>query len=311
MEGGSKSSQVETKSAPNEDDGSLSEIMKMIIDLCQESEKGITDRMLQISISGLNSSPLVRADAINKLLASGSIEICKTKDQLLYRTKKQLKSRGADEEEKIVYSIIEKAGNKGIWSRDIRQQSNISLTQLSKVLKSMESNNLIKSVKSVAASKKKVYMLYELEPDRSLTGGAWYHQQDHETEFIEVLRQQCLRFLVDKNKCSHTDREAPSKAPFVSSNEVCHYIKELGISNVELNCDEIENILDTLVYDGKVEKYVAANQLNKLYRALPSLGTSTGIMRMPCGLCPVIKDCYEGGPICPSNCLYLKEWLDL
>ena len=45
------------------------------------------------------------------------------------------------------------------------------------------------------ASKKKVYMLANLEPDRSVTGGAWYSDQDFESEFVEVLNQQCFIFL--------------------------------------------------------------------------------------------------------------------
>ncbi len=48
------------------------------------------------------------------------------------------------------------------------------------------------------ASKKKVYMLYNLEPDRTVTGGAWYSDQDFESEFVEVLNQQCYKFLEAK-----------------------------------------------------------------------------------------------------------------
>ena len=62
----------------------------------------------------------------------------------------------------------------------------------------METKKLIKSVKSVTASKKKVYMLYDVEPDRSVTGGSWYSGNEFESEFIEVLGQQCLRFLWEK-----------------------------------------------------------------------------------------------------------------
>ena len=50
------------------------------------------------------------------------------------------------------------------------------------------------------ASKKKVYMLYNLEPDRSITGGAWYSGQDFESEFVEVLNQQCFKFLQQKGE---------------------------------------------------------------------------------------------------------------
>ena len=33
-------------------------------------------------------------------------------------------------------------------------------------------------------------MLYHLEPDRSVTGGAWYSDQDFESEFVDILNQQ-------------------------------------------------------------------------------------------------------------------------
>ena len=48
------------------------------------------------------------------------------------------------------------------------------------------------------ASKKKVYMLFNVEPDISVTGGAWYSDQDFESEFVEVLNQQCYKYLQQK-----------------------------------------------------------------------------------------------------------------
>ena len=138
-----------------------------------------------------------RARAINKLLVDGKIDLFKSKDGLLYRPKAPSKaaSISGDQEEKIVFTIIEKAGNLGSWIRDIRGQSNLGQTQLTKVLKALESRKLIKVVKTVNATKKKVYMLYNLEPDHSVTGGAWYSEQDFESEFVEILNQQCYRFL--------------------------------------------------------------------------------------------------------------------
>lgn len=45
-------------------------------------------------------------------------------------------------------------------------------------------------------------------------------------------------------------------------------------------------ILNTLVYDGKVEKILAGDG-NNLYRAIQPLLVSPGLIRSPCGLCPV------------------------
>ena len=57
--------------------------------------------------------------------------------------------------------------------------------QINKCLKLLEQRKLIKAVKSVASSNRKVYMLFELEPSREITGGAW-----------------CARFAVRACNCS-------------------------------------------------------------------------------------------------------------
>lgn len=48
----------------------------------------------------------------------------------------------------------------------------------------------------------------------------------------------------------------------------------------------MEMILNTLVYDGKVERILAGDGSN-LYRAIQPLVTSPGLIRTPCGMCPV------------------------
>ena len=108
------------------------------------------------------------------------------------------KMKGCETEERLIYQIIEDSGNKGIWIRDIRNKSNLLQTQIMRTLKSLESKQFIKSVKSVQATKKKVYMLHDLVPDESITGGAWYSDQDFESEFVEVLNHHCLNFLKQK-----------------------------------------------------------------------------------------------------------------
>lgn len=57
--------------------------------------------------------------------------------------------KGIDNQEKIIYQVIESAGNKGIWMRDIRHRCNLMLTEVNKILKNLESKKLIKAVKSV------------------------------------------------------------------------------------------------------------------------------------------------------------------
>ena len=114
-------------------------------------------------------------------------------------------TKGFELEEKVVYQIIEGSGTKGIWTRDIRISSNLTDLQINKCLKTLESKKLVKKVKTVPPSKKKIYMLFDLEPDESLTGGAWYSDQEFETEFVDVLNVKCQQYLQKKVKCQCTN----------------------------------------------------------------------------------------------------------
>lgn len=81
------------------------------------------------------------------------------------------KFEGLDATSRMVYQVIEGVGNKGIWTKDIRLQTNVQQQALTKIFKSLESRRLIKPVKSVSAKSKKLYMLYDLQPSAELTGG--------------------------------------------------------------------------------------------------------------------------------------------
>jgi DNA-binding MarR family transcriptional regulator len=61
----------------------------------------------------------------------------------------------------------------GVWTKDMKIRTNLAQPQITKILKTLEGRNLIKSVKSVNNPSRKLYMLFELEPSREITGGAW------------------------------------------------------------------------------------------------------------------------------------------
>ena len=83
------------------------------------------------------------------------------------------KFKGLSSDELLVYQIIKSAHNMGIWTRDLKVRSNLQQPQVVKVLKVLEGRKLIKAIKSVTNKNRKVYMDYDLEPAREVTGGAW------------------------------------------------------------------------------------------------------------------------------------------
>lgn len=294
----------------SEDDAT---IVDKIIELVTEFPQGVSDKVLIANMPTVD--PKARAMMINKLLMAEKIDLFNGKDGLLYRKREPSKagSIAGDQEEKVVFKIIEGAGNVGVWIRDIRAKSNLGQTQLNKVLKNLEMKNLIKSVKSVNASKKKVYMLFNLQPDQSVTGGAWYGPDNNfESEFVEVMNQQCYRMLYQKlesAQAQHNNPMAVKTASMVTLGEVVKAVSDLGISKVSLNEVEIEKILKTVVYDGKAEKCESLDG-KTLYRAVKPLFPSAGISRCPCGVCPLIQKCGDVGDVTPLKCHYFKDWLE-
>lgn len=47
-------------------------------------------------------------------------------------------------------------------------------------------------------------MLFELSPSREVTGGAFYTEQDYDAEFVDVVKQQCLHFIIMKQVSAPT-----------------------------------------------------------------------------------------------------------
>lgn len=280
----------------------------------KKNNGGLTNEDLNTELSDIPVA--TRLQAINKLLQSGTIELLQKGKSLIYRIKETGKGSAPgniDNEEKVIYQIIEEGSNKGIWIRDIRTKSNLIMTQLNKILKNLENKKLIKAVKSVNASKKKVYMLYNLEPDRSVSGGAWYQDQDFEAEFVDVLNQQCLRFLQMRREQAIKLDEGPLAAHVMSCcsvSQVHKFISELGISKIALDAEDLETILKTVFYDGKAERILQSDG-TYLYKAVNHAIEPTGLVQMPCGICPVIKSCSDCGWITAKSCNYMSEWLEI
>lgn len=319
-------------------DSAKNEILQLIL----AYDNGLSETELSRTLSTIPAE--IRMNAINILANDGKIQLCKQGSNLVFRAADSrttlnhsaLQSHsGISIEEKAVYRVVESAGSKGIWNRDIRNQTKLPLNQMSKVLKSLETKKLIKAVKSVTAAKRKLYMLYGLEPDKSVTGGAWYSGTEFDQVFVTILYEQCYQFVKRKlvsadDKCDFV--EARNKS-LVSSNEVKEYIDDLKISNVQLTLQDIEVVLETIVFDGLIEKISVEKkpepsssrtatctetgltsdeedgQSTHYYRALNRLvDTSTGVMRVPCGQCPHINECRPGAVINPESCLYFERW---
>jgi DNA-directed RNA polymerase III subunit RPC6 len=102
----------------------------------------------------------------------------------------------------LIYQLIEQAGDRGIWTRDLKYKSNLQSTQITKILKALESRKLVKCVPLAQAKNKKIYMLFNLVPHPEVSGDTWINSAAGEIdgEFIMVLNQQAFKYIQQKVK---------------------------------------------------------------------------------------------------------------
>lgn len=279
--------------------------------------KGVSNEVLLASFPSNTTEQIVKI--LNKFIAQQKIQLLQKAGKLVYKLKdtSTKNCQGSDIEEKIVFEAVGRAGNNGVAPRDLKFQCNLPQPQITKILKSLESKKLVKAV--ISSSKKKLFMLFELEPSRTITGGTFYSGQEFESEFVDVLGEQCFKYLLQTKSVAEklSDPIAQRNASFKASKDICDYISSLNISKVKLTVQDIETILEALVYDGKIEKIVSFSnnssnrqETQNLYRVLKPLIGNAALMRIPCGVCQVYQDCHAGGSISPATCVYMKEWFE-
>lgn len=157
------------------------------------------------------------------------------------------KLQGLDAPSKMVYQVVESSGNKGIWTVDVRNQTNIQQATLTKIFKQLESRKLIKPIKSVAAKTKKLYMLYDLTPAKEITGGPWYSDYEFDHEFIAELRNFILMCVRRMNGGLGVGKGVTLKQ--ISSKMII-----ANVSRVQLSLDEVQQLLQTLAFDYLIEQ---------------------------------------------------------
>lgn len=108
----------------------------------------------------------------------------------------------------------------------------------------------------------------------------------------------------------------PSYQKYPTLHDCTLYIMNSGITNVTLTEEDVQQLLDILRYDGRIEK-VTGGPTGVAYKSIRKSGVeieegakANGFTEAPCGRCPVFDLCEEGGPVGPSNCEYYNTWLD-
>ena len=268
-----------------------------VLSIIQSSKNGISDAELELKI---DTAPKVRIQIINNLLKIGTIKISEGKDKQInyfYQDPEEAaKFRGLDRQDITIYNLISQANNNGTWNGELKQKSSIPAQTLNAILKKLEKQNLIWSVKSVAHKNRKIWLKYGLEASEEISGGFFYKDNELNLDLIESLRERILKY-VDK-------QEGASKK------EIGIHLRSIKISDSDIKDENIQALIDNLIFDDKLEELPSSIKTNPTYRITgwSDLIDDPVLTKAPCGTCPVFAECRTGGVISPQTCIYFEQW---
>lgn len=206
---------------------------------------------------------------------------------------------------------------------------------------------MIKPFKSMKYPSRKVFILAKLQPSEDVTGGPFYTDGALDTEFIRELSLWTERYVIGRSwghptsdangkRKSHPKlgqkeaeelraEEMKTKATgrdrtrgmlpmphgykgYPTNSEITEAMNASGISGVVMKTTEMQQLIDILCWDGRIEKIRGG----KAYRAARTVAYGQGINGLteaPCGRCPVFELCEEDGPVNAVTCEYFQDWL--
>lgn len=282
----------------------LSPLERDILKICRASENGLTDAELRSKLTD-SITPQNRLEAYNNLLSRGRIQVVERlmgdgRRVVVYRwvsAEDAQRLAGLNAAERMVYELIAKSKENGQTKRDLKVKTNIhNNSEFKAIIERLIFRKLIKEIKSIKSSNKRVYIVAELEASQSHTGGPWYgDDQEFDMEFINAMYDFALSFIAKKE--------------VVSVQDVTEHIAASGLSNETLTGDDIKKLMLTMVHDAQIEMCDNEHGNAQYFRKCRPLPSVRMHMSQPCFKCPVKRHCTPGGVISQTNCLYMDDWI--
>ena len=280
----------------------------------------------------------VIVEAINTLIEQNRLisEKSKTGEHVfkLLTEKELLKLKDLTEEDQRVYEVILSAGNNGITLNELKANLHITSNLLQKIRKKLEKKLLVKNITVPNMKNKKVILAYDIEPSNELKGGFWCSNQQFNKSLIDSISNKITEYL--------------SKQENANRKEILVYIKSTGLVNEDIKEEDIQSILNILIFDDKIDivftgskfyeekKYIQLlkkgnfnttnnnlsilndnnnNNNNSLscikYKIIPNYFEDLNILEyIPCTYCPIFNQCNINNIVNPLECVHMNYFYD-
>ncbi|GBG27488.1 DNA-directed RNA polymerase III subunit RPC6 [Hondaea fermentalgiana] len=212
---------------------------------------------------------------------------------------------GANQENMLVFQEVRKAGNKGIYKKDLKRSTGLPQGALTRSLRWLENRKLVKAVKTIASKTMNLYVTHDITPLREHTGGPWYEDQEFDSDFVNFV-QQTLIILIERGASGDGETLRSMHETILAS----------GATKQELELPDLRSVLQTLFWDGRIELHRKETRpLNEFtidtirWQIPPPVRANQFTTESPCGGCPVRDKCTPyGGVVSPLLCKYMDTW---
>ena len=296
-------------------DNSIKNIDEKILSFLKSNPNGVTQDKLT---SAIPFKEELIVESLNHLISSNGLSVIESLEGIIfkYRSEKEaLKFRDLKKEEIAVYELIMQSGSDGISTIDIKNKLKIDITaHVNKILTTLSKKFLIKSFKVLNIRNKKVWIRIDVEPSQEITGGVWCNEQEFDNDLVKVLWEKCIQYI--------------EKQKNVSRREILLFAKstKLGEKTTDIKDDDIQKILNILVFDGKIEPIFPVNIDSKFlgnkyallldkghpqldlvrYKRIKEYDNNNIFQYLPCFVCPSFNECKVSNVVNPLDCIYNK-----
>eukprot|EP00759_Apiculatamorpha_spiralis_P011131 PhF_6_TR18578/c0_g1_i2/m.27140/K03025/RPC6, POLR3F; DNA-directed RNA polymerase III subunit RPC6 len=183
-----------------------------------------------------------------------------------------------------VLNLIECSGDRGATTAEIKSKLRMQTKDVTKALKFLTDNKVVKRVKSIENKQSVLYMAAGVEPAGDISGGKWYTaNQEFDTQFVLKLRQACLEITQEQR--------------IVSAEQILQKLSAQALSRESLMASDVTQLLNTLVLDGLLEVVCDARGGDGTLRYKLCLYplSHDALTSTPCGSCPHLKHCSPSG----------------
>jgi DNA-directed RNA polymerase III subunit RPC6 len=296
-------------------DNSLRNIEEKVLSFLKANPDGVSEDKLTSAIPF--QSDLIAA-SLNKLIYSNRINAIDTSEGVIfkYRSEKEaLKFRDLEKLDIAIYEVIMQSGSNGISTVEIKNKLKIDNTSIvNKALNKLSKKYLIKSLKVLNTRNKKVWIGIDIEPSKEITGGVWFNEQELDDDLVKVFSEKCIQYI--------------EKQKSVGRKEILLFAKstKLGEKASDMKDDEIQKLLNILVFDGKIEPIFPINIDSKFlgnkysllldkghpdldlvkYRRIKEYHGNNIFQYLPCFVCPSFSECKYNNVLNSVDCIYNK-----